>query len=163
MRGWYCFICTELYFNTVEHRLGLIKILVNILENTKLWWDSVMWAWSVLEKIRPGLGWKPPLPKPSISAKHTWVFIFQSRKKARRHGVYAINCESLDTSLTYSFQDTCWSQMEKINSWHGNLTETPKAVNMSHGVRSTWRNALSLHGYFGTIWKLWPESIIKKC
>ena len=22
---------------------------------------------------------------------------------------------------------------------------------MSHGVRSTWRNSLSLHGYFGTI------------
>ena len=31
-----------------------------------------MWAWSVLEMIRPGLEWwKSPLPNPSISIKHT--------------------------------------------------------------------------------------------
>ena len=57
------------------------------LENTKLWWDSVMWAWTILEKIRPGFVLKFPLSKPYISAKHAWVFIFQSRKKVRRHEV----------------------------------------------------------------------------
>ena len=39
-----------------------------------------MWAWSVLEMIRPGLEWwKSPLPNPSISTKHTGVLSTTNR------------------------------------------------------------------------------------
>ena len=43
-----------------------------------------MWAWSVLEMIRPGLEWwKSLLPNPSISSKHTGVLSTTNRHLPR--------------------------------------------------------------------------------
>ena len=45
---------------------------------------SVMWAWNVLEMIRPGREWwKSPLPNPSISTKHTGVLSTTNRHLPR--------------------------------------------------------------------------------
>ena len=76
-----------LNFNTVEHRLGLIRFLWTFWKiqscDETLWCEhGVYWKRSGL-----GLGWKPPLLKPSISAKHRWVFKSTGEKQIHSMGI----------------------------------------------------------------------------
>jgi hypothetical protein len=48
-----------------------------------------------------------------VSLLNTDEFHFPKQKERKKASSYSINWDSLGTSLTYSFQDTCLSQMEE--------------------------------------------------
>lgn len=59
---------------------------------------------------------------------------FPKQKEGKKTGSYFVNCDSLGTSLIFLSKTLVQVKWKKTNSQHGNLTETLKPVNMSHGV-----------------------------
>ena len=141
------------------------KILVNIMENTELWWGSVMWAWSVLEKIRPGLGMKTSTPK----TQHlcwTHLSVHFPKQKERRHEITPLIVTIYvhpSLFLSKKLVQVKWKKKKKkihsmgisqkhLNQWTGVMGQEV------HG-----RMHYHCMGIWALLWKLWSESINKKC